>query len=282
MAFTLGANTIIKENLLVKETIRLLDKQFVILPWANTEFEGEIKQQGDTVSVQTFPRISHTDATKADDKIAESTFAIKKETLTIDTLKVVNIPVGDLENIQSNLNLIQKVAEQIRYDMKDKMDKFVADTAIAGALTANKLNNSSAVLVNKETIYALIEEMAVKMDEHNVPDGERALFLRPKLISLLRQHPMRDGFREGNQVRRTGKVGEIAGFDVMKTTNIPENIMLAMDKDSVHFAAQWVGFDTRKPADSFKTNVLSSFAMGGKVFEENSKRIVTCKVKFSA
>lgn len=61
MAFTLGANTIIKENLLVKETIRLLDKKFVILPWANTEFEDEIKQQGDSVSVQTFPRIQHTD-----------------------------------------------------------------------------------------------------------------------------------------------------------------------------------------------------------------------------
>nr|DAE96021.1 MAG TPA: Major capsid protein [Caudoviricetes sp.]DAY11452.1 MAG TPA: Major capsid protein [Caudoviricetes sp.] len=280
MAFTLGANTIIKENLLVKETIRLLDKQFVILPWANTEFEDEIKQQGDSVSVQTFPRIQHTDGTKADDVIPESTFAIKKEVLNIDTLKVVNVPVGDLEQIQSNLNLIQKVAEQIRYDMKDKMDKFIADTAIAGAATSNKLNNTAA-LMDKNTAYALIEEMAVRMDEENVPDGERGLFLRPKMISLLRQHPMWDGFREGNQVRRNGKVGEIAGFEVMKTNNTPDNIMLAMDKDSVNFAAQWVGFDVRKPSNALKSNILSSFAMGAKVFGENSKRIVTSKVKFS-
>lgn len=280
MAFTLGANTIIKENLLVKETIRLLDKQFVILPWANTEFEGEIKQQGDTVSVQTFPRIQHTDGTRADDVIAESPFTIKKETMTIDTLKVVNVPVGDLEEIQSNLNLLQKVAEQIRYDMKDKMDKFIADKAIAGAHTSNKLNTAEATLMNKDTAYALVEEMAVRMDEENVPDGERGLFLRPKMISLLRQHPMWDGFREGNQVRRNGKVGEIAGFEVMKTNNTPDDIMLAMDKDSVHFAAQWVGFDTRKPTNAFKTNILSAFAMGAKVFDENSKRIVTNKVKY--
>ena len=280
MAFTLGANTIIKENLLVKETIRLLDKEFVILPWANTDFEGEIKQQGDSVSVQTFPRIQHTDGTKADDVIPESTFAIKKEVLNIDTLKVVNVPVGDLEQIQSNLNLIQKVAEQIRYDMKDKMDKFIADTAIAGAATSNKLNNTAA-LMDKNTAYALIEEMAVRMDEENVPDGERGLFLRPKMISLLRQHPMWDGFREGNQVRRKGKVGEIAGFEVMKTNNTPDNIMLAMDKNSVNFAAQWVGYDVRKPSNAFKSNILSSFAMGAQVFGENSKRIVTSKVKFS-
>jgi hypothetical protein len=45
MTIVTGSNTIIKENLLAQEVVRLLDKSFVIMPFANTMYEGQIKQK---------------------------------------------------------------------------------------------------------------------------------------------------------------------------------------------------------------------------------------------
>jgi hypothetical protein len=39
MTIVAGSNTVIKENLLMKETIRLLDKKLIIAPRANTQYE---------------------------------------------------------------------------------------------------------------------------------------------------------------------------------------------------------------------------------------------------
>ncbi len=264
----MGANSIIKENILVKETIRLLDKSFVIINYANTEFEGEIKKVGDTVSVQTFPRISHSDGTQAGADIPVSEFEIKKETLTVDTLKQCNVPVSDYEELISNLNLVQKTAEQIRYDMVDKMEQFVATTAIAGADIT-----PASVALTKSNVFDVIVGLSTSLSKNNVPKRNRALFFSPDVTGLLLLHPLFDGTREGLETREEGFVGRMAGFKLYETNNITGNKMLAMDKDSVHFVAKWVGFDTRKATNGFRTHVISEFAMGSKVFDENAKRI---------
>lgn len=274
MAFTLWANTIIKENILVKETIRLLDKRFVIVDWANTQFEGTISQQGDTVSVQTFPRISFTTGSTAWADITASSFTITKETLTIDELQQLRVPVTNLQEIQSNLNLLQKIGEQIAYSMRDKMEQHVIATVKTGAWS--KLNESSAVTLSASNIYANVEEIRVVLAQNNVY-SQCALFVDPMVASLIRQSPVFDGFREGLDVRKEAFVWRIAGFEVYESNNIQSKHIVAMDRDAVHFAVQWTGYDERKEPKGFTTNVISEFVMWAKVFTENAKRIVTKK-----
>jgi len=54
------ANTITMENMLLKEIMRHLRQSAIILPHANTKYEGELKKQGDTVTVQTVPTVTWT------------------------------------------------------------------------------------------------------------------------------------------------------------------------------------------------------------------------------
>ncbi len=277
MSFTLGTNTIIKENILVKQVIALLDKQFTMSEWANREFEGEITQQGDTVSVQTFPRISFTTGTTAGADITATTFTITKETLVIDTLQQVLVTVTNLEEIQSNLALREKIGSQIMYSMRNVIDGYVSYVAITGALTGNKLHEGSAATADKTTIHALIEEMRVALASNNAFQ-QAALFVEPAIASLIRQSSLFDGFREGLDARIEGYVGKMSGFLIYETNNLAvAKKMLAMDKDSVHLAVQWTGYDERKEPKGFRTNILSEFVMGSKVFSENSKRIATLK-----
>lgn len=271
MSFVTGNNTIIKENLLVKETIRLLDKEFVVMPWANTMYEGEIKRQGDTVSVETFPRVTWSSGTTAGADITASTFTITKETLTVDQLAQINIPVTQVEEIQSNLALRTKIAEQIAYSQRDVLEQFVIGLAAAGALAGNKLGAYATALA-KSDIYAAIEAMRVKLEEQNA-FGNAALFVKPAIASLIKQSPEFDGFKEGFDARKQASyIGKMSGFEVYVTNNIGK-YMLALDKDSVHFAAQFTGFDIRQATSGFRSNIIGEVVYGGKVFPENAKRI---------
>lgn len=270
MAFVTGSNTIIKENLLAKEVVRLLDKQFVVMPWANTMYEGEIKQQGDTVSIQTFPNISWSSGTTAGASITASTFTITKETLAIDELAVFRVKTSEIESIQSNLDIRSKVAERMAYGQADLLEQYVVSLAAAGAVAGNKLG-AYATALTSSTVFAAIEAMRVKLSENNA-FGNAALFVRPAVSSLLRQSSNFDGFKEGLGTRETGYVGKMSGFTIYETNNIGK-YMLALDKDSVHFAAQFIGFKTTEETDAFSHNILGELAYGGKVCTENGKRI---------
>lgn len=276
MSFNLGANTIIKENVLVKETISLLDMKFPVAEWANTEFEGEIKKQGDTVSVQQFPRIAFTTGTTAGADIDATTFAITKATLVADTLMQVRVPVTNLEEVQSNLNLREELAREIMYDMRKKIDGFISYKAMSGADTGNKLHDAwPGAAVTKSNIFAAIEEMRVALDNNNAFE-QAALFVTPSIASLIRQAPEFDGFKEGLEARIDGYVGKMSGFLIYKTNNLSLSArMLGMDRKSVHFACQWTGYDERKEPKGFTDNILSEFVMGASVLGNNKYRIVT-------
>jgi hypothetical protein len=49
--------------------------------------------------------------------------------------------------------------------------------------------------------------------------------------------------------------------------------MLAMDRDSVHFVAQWTWYKETEETDAFSWNILGEMAYGGTVFSENAKRL---------
>jgi hypothetical protein len=54
------ANTTFAPKIFAKETIRNLDREVVLMGHTNRKYEGEIKNQGDAVRVQTLPTLTFT------------------------------------------------------------------------------------------------------------------------------------------------------------------------------------------------------------------------------
>lgn len=270
------ANTIVTSDLLQKEVIRILKAQHVVVNWANTKYEWELKKQGDTVRVQTFPRISFSSWTTAWADITASTYAVTSETLTADKIDQVRIEIADLQKIVSNLDDMSLLAQEIAYSMNEIFEKFVIGLAVAWALTANKLYEGWAVTIDKSNIYSYVDQMAVRLQEVNAWVNT-ALFVTPNVASLIRQSPLFDWFREWMDVRKTWMVWRMSTFEIYRSNYIPADKMLAMDKDSVHFVNQMTGMKTTDAEKGFRTNLLSEIIYWGKVFSENSKRICTLK-----
>ena len=269
-------NTIVKVDTLVREVIRILRAKHVVLNWANRKYEWEIKAKGDTVRVKTFPRISFSSGTTAGADITASTYAVTSETMTADQIDQVRIEIADLQKIISDIDDMTELAREIAYSMNEIYERFVIGLAVAWALTANKLHESSPVTLSSTNVWQYIEEMRVALEEQNAWDNA-ALFVTPNVASLIRQNSLFDGFREGLDVRREGFIWRISGFEVYRSNYIPANKMLALDKDSVHFAEQLTGMKITDAEKGFRKNILSEIVFGWKVFAENSKRIATVK-----
>lgn len=263
-------NTIIKETLLAREVTRLLNKELVVAPRANTSYEGLIKWQGDTVSIQTFPNIAWASGTTAWNDITLSTFTITKDQLVIDQLATFGVAITNLEEIQSNLSLRNEVAKTMMYTQKDTLDQFVISKALAAAVAGGYVLWDYSTALTKDTVYAALEAMRVALSGRNAFD-QAAVFVSPAIASLVRQSPLFDGFREGLDARKNAFVGRMSGFEIYETNNIWK-YMLAMDRNSVHFAAQWTGFKTAEAPQGFRANILWEMAYWAKVCTENAKR----------
>lgn len=267
-----GWNTVILVDLLQKETIRLLDEKLVVTPRANRAYEWQLKQQGDTVRVQTFPNVTYSSGTTAWADITESSFTVTSETLTADKLAQLKIPVADITEIVSNLDLMSKLADRIAFAMAKVYEQFVISLVVAWAWT--KLYSGWAVTISKSNIYQYVEEMRVALSDNNAFD-QAALFVTPNVASLIRQSALFDWFREGLDTRKNGLVGRMSGFEIYESTLIPADKMIAFDRNSVNFVEQMGKTDIRQSPDGFRSNVLSELIYGWKIFTENAKRAVT-------
>jgi len=184
------ANTIVLKDLLMKETIAYLDKSLVVAKHANRAYTGDLKQKGNTVSVQIFPRLTLQTGGTAGADITSQYFVITSEDLVINQIAQANYEITDLEVIQSNLDLRSEVARELAYQLAVTYDSFVSALAIAGAG-----NEVTTVALTKSNVYGEVEKMRVLLGDDNVTDN-LALFVSPQVASFIRQSPEWDGFRE--------------------------------------------------------------------------------------
>lgn len=230
----------------------------VIAPWANTKYEGAIRNAGDTVSVQIFPAINHTNGSVAGADITAQAFTVTKEVLTTDTLKQCCVRISDYEEIVANFDLVKEASKSIRYDMAKIIDSYVAGKAVDGCPAGHKFSD----VPSKANAYEITEKLAVALDKANVPDGGRVLFVTPDFASFLRQNPVFDGTAKGLDWRLNGYIGQISGFMVFKSNNLGDGVnAIAMDDQAVNLVVHWKGFDVRKAPQAFSSFVISEFVL---------------------
>lgn len=153
------ANTIITPSIFAKEVIRNLDRETVFFAHVNRAYEGELKKAGDTVRVQTLPTITFTassitgagDLTNSDvgtgpgGAITASDFAITVESLIIDKYTEKRVQIPNIQEVQSNLTVEERVAERFSQGMSQLLDDQVVTqiltTQVADIPASNKLDS---------------------------------------------------------------------------------------------------------------------------------------------
>lgn len=202
---------------------------------SNTDWEGEIKQSGDAVTINNIPTITVRDYNVNTDMVSE---VPKAETiqLLIDSGKYTFVEVSKLMNQQSNIDLINKFTDDATKQIKIKIEEdcFYKWFVTEGADAANKGANAGlrtgsynmgtdTTPVASNNVYDTILAMAACLDEQDVPQDNRFVVLSPSDVNKLMASPLAQAQFTGDtkNIVRTGQIGRLVHFNVYVSNLLP-------------------------------------------------------------
>jgi hypothetical protein len=202
-----------------------LSRMSVAAACVNRNYEGDVSKAGDSVKITNFvdPTIGsytkHTDITIED--IDDATQA-----LLIDQQKYFAFELDDVERAQA-VNGGAVMDEQIKrasYGLKNTLDAFLFTTMAAGAsASAPDHLVAEATISTASAAYEALVNWSVLLDQADIPEEERFVVVTPAFHGLLLKDDrfVKAGDDLSARTRQNGRVGEAAGFEVLKSNNLP-------------------------------------------------------------
>lgn len=263
----------------------------------NTDYEGQIRQMGDTVHVTSVGAPAVRTYTKG----TPLTFDELTDTgtdLIIDQGDYFGFRVHDLDRTQAAGNFQGPATDGAGIGMRDKVDKFVAGLFQPGALTANKLGRLSvvdgdpaqAIAGTSVAAYNVLVKLREKLDKQSVPTEGRYVVVTPEFISaLLQDKRYTDLSASGSSAALlNGQVGRASGFEVLVSNNVQTVGGAGADKDdmvicagvpgAVSYANQLTEVEALRDANHFGDLVRGLNVYGAKVFRPEGIATATIKM----
>lgn len=259
-----AGSQIVVENLLQRETINLKDRLTRIKQVANTKYQGDLKNQGDTVTVQTFPNAFGNMGGTAGGTISTPAWAVKDEQLQVTEVMQNGRKVKDIEEVQSNLNLTSGFSERFAYFSADNEDKYIA-SFFTDADSNNKLQNQSPLTLTSSNTYSSVTSLTRVLSQNNSYNS-RMLFVSPAIHEKLRLENILGSTEGGLSMRLNGLVGRMDGFEVIETNNLPHVRTLTVDTQVTATDTMTIPglvVDTTGVAGYVTSNVVWTFVAAG-------------------
>ena len=205
---------------------------------ANTDYEGELKNQGDTIRIRLAPTITISDYTVGPNLSYEVPTPIYQD-MQVNKGKYFGVQVNDVLSYQADMNLMnmftEDAAKQLKIQIENEVffNSFVTEGpaaanigATAGAISAAYNLGTDVTPIDQatpENVLKAILRMSTVLDEQNVPEDNRWLIISPFDRQLLMQSSIAQAYFTGDQssVIRTGKIGMLDRFSVYVSNLLP-------------------------------------------------------------
>lgn len=267
---------VFKPELWSKELTRLLMNYGVMVDCVNRNWEGEIKNQGDTVHIQGLDKVTVGTYDSSVDIEYEDLKGTTQE-LVINQKKYWALKVDDIDKIQANVPLTQKYINQAKKELINVKDAYLHTLGVAGVDTNNQLGT---VAITDENIYKTCTSLFRLLSRANAIDSDGKgedgknpfLILPPEIVEVVKNSPKAtQATNLGDQTIRKGTILQYAGFDVKQSTVVEENSgnysILCGTSEGITFADQFTKVESLRDKDSFSDLVRGLYLYGAKVVQ---------------
>jgi N4-gp56 family major capsid protein len=264
-----------------KEILKSFNKNAVMANLINRSYEGDIKKHGDVVHIRSYGDVTVNDYTR-DSAITYEQLSDPMQNLLIDQQKYFAFKVDDLDMAQSDTEIIEGYTEQAALAVRDVIDAHLyghyADVPVGNIVGGA----SGTIAITKTNIYDYITIMAEYLDNNDVPQEDRSLIVNPRFKRLLMQS---DEFTRatslGDDVIKNGMIGQVAGFKVHVSNNVPTLAgdvipILGFHKDFATLASQVVQVEHVRPTDLFAHAVRGLYLYGSKAIRPEAGTMLRC------
>lgn len=297
MAYPIAAGTVSYSGTFIPEiwSKKLIEKFYdatVLTQISNTNYEGEIRSQGDKVKIRTIPSLQINDYKSGQTLVNQRPESNIVE-LLIDKGKYWSAIVDDVQDVQSDIGLMNMWASDASEQMKIAVDTDVLGSVVADVAAANKgatagrisgnINlgtTGSALALDRTNILDTIIDMAQVLDEQNRPETGRFLVMPFWATALLKKSDIKDASLtgDGTSPLRNGRIGMIDRFTIYQSNNLRKVLdtgancfdIIAGVKQGLTFASQLTKTESLRAESTFGNIMRGLQVYGFKVIDGES------------
>jgi hypothetical protein len=261
----------------------------VLAAISNTDYEGEIRQFGDTVNIRTTPEITIRSYVKGQTLTVENPDKPKIQ-LVIDKGEYFACVEDDVDKVQSDINLMDTWSKDASERMKIKIDQRVLTDMLTDIASTNKGatageqsasfnlgTTGSPLTVTKDgassttSVIDLLVDMGTVLDEANCPEQDRFVVIPAKMAGLIKKSELKDASLTGDgmSIVRNGRLGMIDRFTIYVSHNLYVSSgkynIIAGHKMGFTFASQMTNMETIRSESTFGNIIRGLQVYGYKV-----------------
>lgn len=259
------------------------DEACVFAEDCNRQYEGEVKQAGDTVhilgvqrpTIRTLARANASaDITGAEDVSGSST------DLVIDQIRYYNFLVGDVDKAQAVNGVMDEATREAGIGLASAQDAFIA--ALGGQTTSAYLD-ANAVQITVDNVLAKLDAAAQKLYEHNVPMTEEIVAtVSPRFWTILKQkYILLD--TNNSDMMKNGRVAKYGNIIIKMSNNVyttdsgAQDKILVRTKKAIAFVNPLTKSEAYRPEAKFADAVKGLALFGGVVARPDELVVINAK-----
>ncbi len=268
--------------------LKALDKALVYgqAGIVNRDYEGEIKQSGDTVKIASIGDVTVGDYVKNSEIDDPEILTDTEQSLSIDQAKYFNFFVDKINQAQQNVKVLDEAMRRSAWALRDAADAFIASSMVASVPAGNQIGDDTTPKVpTKADAYEYLVDLAVALDKSNVPSEGRWAIVPPWFHGLMLKDNrfVSAGTSTTDAVLANGMVGEAAGFTILKSNNVPNTTgtkykIVAGHAMGCTYAEQILDLQAFKPEKRFGDAVKGLHVYGAKVVRPTTLAMLTANI----
>ena len=268
----------------------------IMMQCVNHNYEGEIKNAGDTVNILTAGEVAvnslHSDA------ITYNEIEPAKTQLVIDQKKFFAFKINDVAAAQSGNDIMEAHLGNAKKAIEVDQDSYLLSLYTEASEQNVRGDSDTAVTLTTDNIYGEFVELAKLLKNSNAislnsqaakPLGTTKtsnpwVVINPDIEAILLQsQQFTSSFQIGEKTVRDGAIGRIAGMDVLVSTNLRADAkgaipVLAGTNDAITFASQVSKIEKIRDINTFSDLVRGLYLYGAKVVQPRALAVNFVKV----
>ncbi len=261
-----------------------LDKALVYGNLVNRDYEGDIRNQGDTVKINQIGDITVNNYTKGSNITYESVDGTPT-TLTIDQAKYFAFKVEDIDQVQANVNLVDGAMARASYALRDVVDQHIAAhyTDVTNTI-GDDTTPESITSANKA--YEALVDLRTALDEKNVQSTGRFVVVPPAFYAYMLKDSrfVAAGTSKTDSVLANGFIGQAAGFDIYQSNNVPNTEgtlykVMAGTRQGISYAQQILSTEALRLEGTFSDAVRGQLVYGSVTVQPKALAVLTCNLR---
>lgn len=191
----------------------------------NRDYEGEIREYGDTVKINSIGAVAVGNYVKNTDMTAPETLNDATRSLVIDQQKFFNFQIDDIDKVQQKPKVMDEAMREAAYALADTADQY-----IAGLYTEADAGNLVGTTAAPKTdlgppgkAYEYLLQLGRKLTDAKAPKENRWVIVPTWFTSLLLldQRFVNTGSAQAENRIQNAVIGRAAGFNVLESLNVP-------------------------------------------------------------